>query len=73
MNPYVSPLVWVNRCHTRISSVTGSVSGRTAEPPRQTRSRSNDGMYVRTGSLSSNPPCSHRISAATAVIGLVIE
>ena len=43
MNPYVNPLVWVNRCHTRISSVTGSVSGRTAEPPRQTRSRSNDG------------------------------
>ena len=33
----------------------------------------NDGMYRRTGSLSSNRPCSHATIAATAVIGLVIE
>ena len=63
----------VNRCQTRISSVTGSVSGRTDDPPRHTRSPANDGMYQRTGSLSSKAPSSHSISAATAVIGLVIE
>ena len=73
MNPYVSPLVWLNRCHIRMSWVTASVSGRTADPPRQARVVPNDGMYRLTRSLSSNPPCSHSTSAATAVIGLVIE
>ena len=57
----------------RISSVTGSVSGRTDEPPRHTRRSLNDGMYQRTGSLSSKAPSSHSVSATTAVIGLVIE
>ena len=65
--------MWLNRCHIRMSSVTGSVSGRTAEPPRHTRVAPNDGMYRLTRSLSSKPPCSHSTSAATAVIGLVIE
>ena len=73
MNPYVSPLVWVNRCQIRISSVIGSVSGRTASRRATRAGRLNDGMYRRTGSLSSNTPCSHSVRAATAVIGLVIE
>ena len=43
------------------------------EPLRHTRVSANDGMYRRTGSLSSNRPCSQATIAATAVIGFVIE
>ena len=73
MNPYVRPDVCDGRCQMRSSSVIGSVTGATVEPLRHTRVSANDGMYRRTGSLSSNRPCSHATIAATAVIGFVIE
>ena len=58
MKPYVSPDVWANRCHTRSSSVIGSRTGAVNEPLRHTLVSANDGMYQRTGSLSSKRPCS---------------
>jgi hypothetical protein len=57
----------------RSGSVTGSVTGLSAVPPRQTRASANDGMKRATSSLSSNAPSSHSIIAATEVIGFVIE
>ena len=38
-----------------------------------TRTPAKDGMNWLTGSFSSKPPSSHKIIAATAVIGLLIE
>ena len=73
MNPYVSPAVWLNSCHSCIGSTCGSSTGRCEEPARHTLVSANAGRYLATGSLSSKRPCSHSVSAATAVIGLVIE
>ena len=72
-NPYVRPAVWVSRCQIRTGSVTGTVTCRRSEPPAYTRTSAKDGMNELTGSVSSNPPSSYSIIAATEVIGLVIE
>ena len=67
------PRVCVSRCHIRIGSVAGTVTGLFWLPPAHTRASANAGRKRATGSLSSNAPSSHSIIAATDVIGLVIE
>ena len=67
------PAVWVSRCHIRIGSVAGTVTGLVGLPPRHTRMSANSGRKRAIGSLSSNAPSSHSNIAATDVIGLVIE
>ena len=69
----MSPAVWVSRCHIRIGSVAGTVTGLFWLPPRHTRMSAKLSMKRATGSLSSNAPSSHSSIAATDVIGLVIE
>ena len=63
----------MSRCQISIGSLTGSVSGRSAEPPRNTRWSGKLGMNRCTGSFSSKAPSSTRSIAATDVIGFVIE
>ena len=65
--------MWVSRCQIRTGSVAGTVTGLTSDPPVNTRTSANEGMNALTGSFSSNAPSSYSISAATEVIGLVIE
>ena len=72
-NPYVRPAVWVSRCQIRTGSAAGTVTCRTSEPPVYTLTPAKDGMNELTGSVSSNPPSSYSIIAATEVTGLVIE
>jgi hypothetical protein len=65
--------VWVIKCHISICSVIGSRTGDVADPERHTRASANSGRNLLTGSFSSKRPSSHSISAATDVIGFVIE
>ena len=57
----------------RTGSVAGTVSCRRSEPPAYTLTPAKEGMNELTGSVSSNPPSSYSIIAATEVTGLVIE
>jgi hypothetical protein len=53
--------------------VAGTVTALRSDPPSNTRASRNEGMNEPTGSVSSKPPSSYSIIAATEVIGLVIE
>ncbi len=65
--------MWVSRCHTRIGSLSGSVTGARNEPDRYTRVSANSGSHFEIGDFSSSRPSSYSIIAATEVIGLLIE
>ena len=61
------------RSCTVIGRASGSVSNDSALPPAYTRVCENAGRNLATGSSSWKQPSSYSISAATVVIGLVIE
>jgi hypothetical protein len=63
----------VSRCQIRTGSAAGTVTCCRSEPPAYTLTPAKEGMNELTGSVSSNPPSSYSIIAATEVIGLVIE
>ena len=65
--------MWVSRCHTRIGSICGAVTGLAADPATYTRVSANSGSQVLIGSVSWKAPSSYSDIAATEVIGLVIE
>lgn len=53
--------------------MAGTVTVLRSDPASNTRASRNEGMNELTGSVSSKPPSSCSIIAATVVIGLVIE
>ncbi len=73
VSPYASPAVWFSSPRTVTGDTGSSSTGERADPPANTFTRSNAGMYFDTGSSSPTLPSStsRRIPAATT--GFVME